>query len=139
MPICHTTFGLRPQSSQCGSMYLSSLCSVVVVVEGDGTVAFYGQVHHSQSTAEPLCLTLFWVFIVVPGQQSPHTIIYLTLAALLAGFVTLIPPSDGTGHSNFQRSVDFGPSFLPLSCRLSFPNSLWRSHHGGYLTPMVKP
>ncbi len=61
-----------------------------------GPVSFYGQVHHGRSVSEPLCL-------------YPRNC-YLTLAASLAGFATLIPPSDGAGSSDFQRSVDFHPS-----------------------------
>ncbi len=32
----------------------------------------------------------------------------------VAGFTTCDTPSDGAGHSDFRRSVDFGPSFPPL-------------------------
>ncbi len=79
---------------------------VCLFVEWGRTGAFYGHAHHGRSVAEPLCL---------------HSCnYYLTLAALPAGYH--FNPSrahPGTGHSNFQGSVDFFPFLLAAELPLS--------------------
>ncbi len=89
---------------------------VCLFVEWVGTEAFYGLAPTTAGLSpEPLCL------------RSCHY--YLTLDALLAGYhFNPLRAHPDTGHSNFQRSVDFLPFLLTGGAI-----GKGRQHHLGFL------
>ena len=90
-------------------------------VEWVGTEAFYGLALPRPFCSEPLCL---------------HSCnYYLTLAALPAGYH--FNPSKahpGTGHSNFQRSVDFFPFLLTTDVAIGKGRQHHLVFHGGVVS-----